>query len=229
MLIQRARDSLAYVVYCNLVGGQDELVFDGYSLVVDPDGELMARGTQFEEELIVCDIDPSTAEAARLRDARHRPATRHAASRGRRSRPVRRARPPRFHGGRRAAREAARPRRRGVRGAVPGAARLRGEELVRGRAAGPLGRDRLRSHRLHRGRRARLGEGALRGDALPPLLRGDAARCAHAGRQPRDRTLRVRARAVDAGIRARRSERCSPGRSPAWPRRTSRRGSAGTC
>jgi NAD+ synthase (glutamine-hydrolysing) len=76
MLVQRARDSLAYVVYCNLVGGQDELVFDGYSLVIDPDGELMARGTQFQEELIVCDIDPSTAEAARLRDARHRPATR---------------------------------------------------------------------------------------------------------------------------------------------------------
>jgi len=76
MLIQRARDSLAYVVYCNLVGGQDELVFDGYSLVVDQDGELMARGAQFEEELIVCDIDPSTADAVRLRDARHRPATR---------------------------------------------------------------------------------------------------------------------------------------------------------
>ncbi len=76
MLTQRARDSLAYVVYCNLVGGQDELVFDGYSLVVDPEGELTARGVQFEEELIVCDIDPSTAEAARLRDARHRHATR---------------------------------------------------------------------------------------------------------------------------------------------------------
>ena len=76
MLTQRARDSLAYVVYCNLVGGQDELVFDGYSLVIGPEGELTARGVQFEEELIVCDIDPSTAEAARLRDARHRPATR---------------------------------------------------------------------------------------------------------------------------------------------------------
>ncbi len=76
MLTQRARDSLAYVVYCNLVGGQDELVFDGYSLVIDQDGELMARGAQFAEELIVCDIDPSTAEAARLRDARHRPAAR---------------------------------------------------------------------------------------------------------------------------------------------------------
>ena len=76
MLTQRARDSLAYVVYCNLVGGQDELVFDGYSLVIDQDGELMARGAQFEEELVVCDIDPSTADAARLRDARHRPAAR---------------------------------------------------------------------------------------------------------------------------------------------------------
>jgi NAD+ synthase (glutamine-hydrolysing) len=76
MLVQRARDSLAYVAFCNLVGGQDELVFDGYSLVVDQDGELVARGAQFREELIVCDIDPSTADAARLRDARHRPAAR---------------------------------------------------------------------------------------------------------------------------------------------------------
>jgi NAD+ synthase (glutamine-hydrolysing) len=76
MLVQRARDSLAYVAFCNLVGGQDELVFDGYSLVVDQDGELVARGAQFREELILCDIDPSTADAARLRDARHRPAAR---------------------------------------------------------------------------------------------------------------------------------------------------------
>jgi NAD+ synthase (glutamine-hydrolysing) len=77
MLVQRARDNLAYVVFCNLVGGQDELVFDGYSLVVDQDGELVARGAQFEEELIVCDIDPSTAQRVRLRDARHRAAARH--------------------------------------------------------------------------------------------------------------------------------------------------------
>ena len=76
MLVQRARDNLVYVVFCNLVGGQDELVFDGYSLVLDQDGELVARGAQFEEELIVCDIDPTTARRARLRDARHRPAAR---------------------------------------------------------------------------------------------------------------------------------------------------------
>jgi NAD+ synthase (glutamine-hydrolysing) len=76
MLIQRARDNLAYVVFCNLVGGQDELVFDGYSLVIDQDGELVARGPQFAEELIVCDIDPTTAQQVRLRDTRHRPAAR---------------------------------------------------------------------------------------------------------------------------------------------------------
>ena len=72
MLIQRARDSLAWVVFCNLVGGQDELVFDGYSLVIDQDGEVIARGEQFDEELIFSEIDPTTAERARLRDARHR-------------------------------------------------------------------------------------------------------------------------------------------------------------
>jgi NAD+ synthase (glutamine-hydrolysing) len=76
MLVQRARDNLAYVVFCNLVGGQDELVFDGYSLVIDQDGELVARGRQFAEELIVCDIDPTTAQQVRLRDTRHRPAAR---------------------------------------------------------------------------------------------------------------------------------------------------------
>jgi NAD+ synthase (glutamine-hydrolysing) len=72
MLIQRARDSLAWVVFCNLVGGQDELVFDGYSLVIDQAGEVIARGEQFDEELIFSEIDPTTAERARLRDARHR-------------------------------------------------------------------------------------------------------------------------------------------------------------
>jgi NAD+ synthase (glutamine-hydrolysing) len=76
MLIQRARDYVSYVVFCNLVGGQDELVFDGHSLVVDQDGELVARGRQFEEELVLCEIDPSTVNAARLRDPRHRPSAR---------------------------------------------------------------------------------------------------------------------------------------------------------
>jgi NAD+ synthase (glutamine-hydrolysing) len=76
MLVQRARDSLAAVAFCNLVGGQDELVFDGHSLVIDHDGTIVARGGQFVEELVVAEIDPHGPATARLRDARHRPAAR---------------------------------------------------------------------------------------------------------------------------------------------------------
>jgi len=76
MLIQRARDSLAAVVFCNLVGGQDELVFDGHSVVIEHDGTVIARAHQFREELIVANIDPEGSRASRLRDTRHRPAAR---------------------------------------------------------------------------------------------------------------------------------------------------------
>jgi NAD+ synthase (glutamine-hydrolysing) len=76
MIVQRARDSLATVVFCNLVGGQDELVFDGHSLVVDHEGNVIARAHQFREELLVATVDPEGPLAARLRDTRHRPAAR---------------------------------------------------------------------------------------------------------------------------------------------------------
>jgi NAD+ synthase (glutamine-hydrolysing) len=76
MIAQRARDSLAAVAFCALVGGQDELVFDGHSFVVDHDGEVIARAQQFAEELLLCDIDVVAAGAARLRDTRARPAAR---------------------------------------------------------------------------------------------------------------------------------------------------------
>jgi NAD+ synthase (glutamine-hydrolysing) len=76
MLMQRARDSLAAVVFCNLVGGQDELVFDGHSLVIDYDGTVIARAHQFREELLVATLDPEGSRAGRLRDTRHRPAAR---------------------------------------------------------------------------------------------------------------------------------------------------------
>jgi NAD+ synthase (glutamine-hydrolysing) len=62
MFAARARAYGTYVAFCNLVGGQDELVFDGHSLVVDPSGETIARTAQFEEELLVCEI-PSSAPA----------------------------------------------------------------------------------------------------------------------------------------------------------------------
>jgi len=54
------------------VGGQDELIFDGRSCVIDPEGEVIARAATFAEELLVCEIDPGMAIAARLRDARLR-------------------------------------------------------------------------------------------------------------------------------------------------------------
>jgi NAD+ synthase (glutamine-hydrolysing) len=76
MFAQRARDNLAFLAFCGLVGGQDELVFDGYSCVVDHTGQTIARGRQFEEDLIVCDLDLEAAAAARLREAGHRPAAR---------------------------------------------------------------------------------------------------------------------------------------------------------
>jgi NAD+ synthase (glutamine-hydrolysing) len=76
MLVQRARDNLAAIVFCNLVGGQDELVFDGSSVAIDQDGNVLARAPLFEESLSLCTIDPGAVAAARLRDARHRSAVR---------------------------------------------------------------------------------------------------------------------------------------------------------
>jgi NAD+ synthase (glutamine-hydrolysing) len=72
MLRTRARDGLAVVAYCNLVGGQDELVFDGRSVVVDADGEVLARAAAFREELLLCDVDPARAVSERLRESRLR-------------------------------------------------------------------------------------------------------------------------------------------------------------
>jgi NAD+ synthase (glutamine-hydrolysing) len=78
MFAQRARDYLAHVAFCGLVGGQDELVFDGHSVVIDHTGRTIARASQFREELLVCDVDLDAASGARLRDAGHRPAARRA-------------------------------------------------------------------------------------------------------------------------------------------------------
>jgi NAD+ synthase (glutamine-hydrolysing) len=78
MLIQRARDNLCAVAFCNLVGGQDELVFDGHSIVLDHEGTVLARSPQFEEALTLCTIDLQAAATARLRDTRLRPPVRRA-------------------------------------------------------------------------------------------------------------------------------------------------------
>jgi NAD+ synthase (glutamine-hydrolysing) len=72
MLITRARDNTCWVVLVNAVGGQDELIFDGHSVVIDEEGDVVARAPSFEEALLVVDIDASTAVARRLVDARRR-------------------------------------------------------------------------------------------------------------------------------------------------------------
>ncbi len=58
MFRDRARAYGVHFAFCNMVGGQDELIFDGQSVVIGPDGRLLARARQFEEELLVCDIPP---------------------------------------------------------------------------------------------------------------------------------------------------------------------------
>jgi NAD+ synthase (glutamine-hydrolysing) len=72
MLGTRASDNVAIVAYNNLVGGQDELVFDGNSMVLNEKGELIARGKQFEEDLIVVDLDVESVFRTRLHDPRWR-------------------------------------------------------------------------------------------------------------------------------------------------------------
>ena len=72
MLVTRARDTSSFFAFCNLVGGQDELVFDGHSVVLDDAGDVVARAPGFEEHLLVVDVEPAFAMGRRLRDVRRR-------------------------------------------------------------------------------------------------------------------------------------------------------------
>ncbi|MBI1912027.1 MAG: NAD+ synthase [Deltaproteobacteria bacterium] len=72
MLMTRARDNAVIIAYNNTVGGQDELVFDGQGMIVGNDGNIIARGKAFEEELIAADIDVDAIAMARLHDPRRR-------------------------------------------------------------------------------------------------------------------------------------------------------------
>ncbi len=74
MLATRAADNVAIVAFCNLVGGQDELVFDGHSVIFDEKGELVCRGRQFEEDLVMADLELEDVFRQRLRDPRRRKA-----------------------------------------------------------------------------------------------------------------------------------------------------------
>ena len=72
MLRVRALDNSCFVALCNAVGGQDELIFDGHSVVLDDEGQVLARAAGFVEELLVVDVDPAAAVGRRLRDVRRR-------------------------------------------------------------------------------------------------------------------------------------------------------------
>jgi NAD+ synthase (glutamine-hydrolysing) len=72
MLATRAADDLVCLCFVNTVGGQDELVFDGQSLVFNEKGERIARGKAFEEDLLVADLDLDDVFRARLHDSRRR-------------------------------------------------------------------------------------------------------------------------------------------------------------
>jgi NAD+ synthase (glutamine-hydrolysing) len=72
MLRVRARDNSCFFALCNAVGGQDELIFDGHSVVIDDEGEVLARAAGFEEALLVVVVDPAAAVGRRLRDVRRR-------------------------------------------------------------------------------------------------------------------------------------------------------------
>jgi NAD+ synthase (glutamine-hydrolysing) len=61
---RRAREAGAALAYVNLIGGQDELVFDGDSIIVSAGGDLLARGPQFAEALVVCDLELPAADEA---------------------------------------------------------------------------------------------------------------------------------------------------------------------
>src|SRR4051812_46901895 len=76
MIAQRAADTVAAFAFCALVGGQDELIFDGGSFVCDHKGVVIARSPQFGEDLLICDVDTQAAASARLRDTRARPPAR---------------------------------------------------------------------------------------------------------------------------------------------------------
>ncbi|MGH9039288.1 MAG: NAD+ synthase, partial [Acidimicrobiia bacterium] len=72
MLATRAADASIPIVYLNLVGGQDELVFDGGSIVYDENGQLLARARQFREDLLIVDLDVRPMFRKRLLDPRGR-------------------------------------------------------------------------------------------------------------------------------------------------------------
>ena len=227
MLRVRARDNSCFVALCNAVGGQDELIFDGHSVVLDDEGEVIARAPGFEEALLVVDLDPVAAVGRRLRDVRRRAL---AQERSSRRRPV-------IELPRRARRSSCAPEP---------ATQL--DDLEQMRLALELG---LRDYVDKNGfgdvviglsggidsaltaalAVEALGADRVHGVSMPSRYSSEATR-ADAQRLAESLGIdfrRARDRAGRRGVHRRRSRRRSPAASPTSPRRTSRRGSAARC
>ncbi len=233
MFAQRARDNLAAVAFCALVGGQDELIFDGHSCVIDHTGRTIARAPPVREEVLVCDVDLDAAAAARLRDAGHRPAARTAGGRpvpvlaelaGADARTARAA-PAAASSPSRSRRSEAEVygalvlglrdyvAKNGFQRVVLGLSGGIDSALVACLAVDALGAE-PRQHRDH---------------ALPVLLERHPGRRAGARRRARRAGPRAPDRAGDGLPTRTRCASSSPAASPTSPRRTCRRGSAATC
>ena len=170
MLATRAADHVGYLAFVNLVGGQDELVFDGQSMVFDPAGDRLALGRAFEEDLVVADLDLDAVFRARLRDSRRRKEKQVADA------PVRRVRLAPLPERPRPALPARsdrvpRPGRRGVRSARHRDARLRPEERLPACRRGAVGRHRFGAHGGDRRGRARARRRGRRLHAVALLVR----------------------------------------------------------
>jgi NAD+ synthase (glutamine-hydrolysing) len=72
MLVKRSRENQVYIAYVNLIGGQDELVFDGASTIFDYEGKLLARASQMREDLVLADLDLDALTTYRINNTIHR-------------------------------------------------------------------------------------------------------------------------------------------------------------
>ena len=227
MLATRAADASVPIVYANLVGGQDELVFDGASLVFDEHGRLIAARSSSPKtcwsSISTCARPSASGSSTRGTGAHGRVA----GSRGERGASGRGGR-----GGR--ARRAAQGadiagRARGVRSARARHPRLRAEERIPRRPRRPLRRDRFVTRRRDRRRRARSRPCCRRVDAVALLER----RQRHRRSSPCPRTSGSAPTRSRSSVPTTRSSRCwspcSRPRMQASPVRTSNRASAATC
>ena len=205
MLSVRAADNEMFVAYVNMVGGQDELIFDGGSIIHDPLGEEIARGRQFEEDLVVADLEVGAVFRSRLRDTR--PRSERSGSLDEVGKAVRVDVSDAPAGPRRASETpptcgdgcAAGRRRRGVRGPGSRHPRLRPQDGIRAGVRRAVGRDRLQRCGHDRSRRpwprktslgwrclpaTRLRDRSWTREALPRPLGWSSGRFPSRGRSP---------------------------------------------